>query len=81
MSAFVFERAFDLAVVFVLATIFIADEQMFWLAASFVLMFLVALVVAGLYPEILIRLSIFCVQKQWMRWSRVFEFLANVLRG
>ena len=81
VSAFVFERALDLAVVFVLAALFIADEHMFWLAASFVSMFLVALVVAGLYPEILRQLSVFCVQKQWMRSSRLFEFLANVLRG
>lgn len=81
MSAFVFERALDLAVVFVLAAMFIADEHMFWLVASFVALFLVALVVAGLYPEILRRLSFFCVQKQWMRSSRLFEFLANVLRG
>lgn len=81
MSAFVFERALDLAVVFVLAAMFIADERMFWLAASFVSLFLVALVVAGLYPEILMRLSVFCVQKQWIRSSRLFEFLANVLQG
>ena len=81
ISAFVFERALDLAVVFVLAAMFIADERMFWLAASFVSLFLVALVVAGLYPEILMRLSVFCVQKQWMRSSRLFEFLAKVLQG
>ena len=81
MSAFVFERALDLAVVFVLAAMFVADERMFWLAASFVSLFLVALVVAGLYPEILRRLSVFCVQKQWIRSSRLLEFLANVLQG
>ena len=81
MSAFVFERALDLAVVFVLAAMFITDEHIFWLAASFVSLFLVALVVAGLYPEILMRLSFLCVQKQWMRSSRFFKFLANVLRG
>lgn len=81
MSAFVFERALDLAVVFVLAAMFVADERMFWLAASFVSLFLVALAVAGLYPEILRRLSVFCVQKQWMRSSRLFEFLTNVLQG
>jgi uncharacterized protein (TIRG00374 family) len=81
MSAFVFERALDLAVVFVLAALFIADEHMYWLAASFVSMFLVALVLAGLYPEILRQLSVFCAQKQWMKFSRMFEFLANVLQG
>jgi uncharacterized protein (TIRG00374 family) len=81
VSAFVFERALDMAVVFVLAALFISDEHMFWLAASFVSMFLVALVVAGLYPEIIRQLSVFCVQKQWMKLSRLFEFLANVLQG
>jgi uncharacterized protein (TIRG00374 family) len=81
MSAFVFERALDLAVVFVLAGMFIADEHMFWFAASFVSLFLVALVVAGLYPEILMRLSVFCVQKQCMKFSRLFDFLARVLQG
>jgi uncharacterized protein (TIRG00374 family) len=81
MAAFVFERALDLIVVFALAAIFIADTRMFWLAASFVALFLVALVVAGFYPEILMRLSVLCVQKQWMRSSRLFEFLANMLRG
>lgn len=81
MSAFVFERALDLAVVFVLAAMFIADERMFWLAASFVSLFLVALVVVGLYPEILMRLSVICVQKEWMKLSRLFAFLANVLQG
>jgi len=81
MSAFVFERALDLIVVFALAAIFIADVRMFWLAASFVSLFLVALVVAGLYPEILMRLSVFCVQNQWMKFSRLFEFLAKVLRS
>lgn len=81
MAAFVFERALDLIVVFALAVIFIADVRMFWLATLFVALFLGALVVAGLYPEILMRLSVFCVQKQWMRSSRLFEFLAKVLQG
>lgn len=81
MSAFVFERALDLAVVFVLSAIFIADEHMFWFAASFVSLFLFAFVVAGLYPEILRQLSLVCIQKQWLKFSRLFEFLANVLQG
>ena len=81
MSAFVFERALNLAVVLVLTAIFVADKHMFWLAASLVSLFLISLVVAGLYPEVLRRLSVFCVEKQWMRFSRLFEFLANVLRA
>lgn len=81
MSAFVFERALDLAVVFSLAAIFIADVRMFWLAASFVALFLVALIVVGLYPETLRRLSVFCAQKRWMKFSRSFEFLGKVLQG
>jgi len=47
----------------------------------FAALFLGVLVVAGLYPEIPRRLSGFCVQKQWMRSSRLFEFLAKVLQG
>jgi uncharacterized protein (TIRG00374 family) len=81
MSAFVFERALDLIVVFALAAMFIADIRMFWLATLFVALFLVTLVVAGLYPEILMRLGVFCLQKQWVRASRLFEFLAKVLQG
>lgn len=81
MSAFVFERAFDLAVVFVLATVFIADEQMFWLAFAFVSFFLSVLLLAGLYPEVLKRLSIICARKQWLQTSRLFAFLANVFGG
>lgn len=81
MAAFVFERALDLIVVFALATIFIADTRMFWLASSFVSLFLVALVVAGLFPKILMRLSFLCMQKQWMRLTRLFDFLAKVLQG
>ena len=81
MAAFVFERALDLAVVFGLAAIFVADEHMFWLGASFVSLFLVTLTVAVLYPEILRRLSLFCGQKQWMKLSKLLEFLANVLQG
>lgn len=81
MAAFVFERALDLIVVFALAAIFIADVRMFWVAATFVALFLSVLVVAGLYPEILRRLCFFCVQKKWMRFSRFFEFLANVMQG
>jgi uncharacterized protein (TIRG00374 family) len=81
MAAFVFERALDLIVVFALATIFIADVRMFWLAASFVLLFLVALAVFGLYPELLRWLSLFCEQKQWMRLSRLFDFFVNALQG
>jgi uncharacterized membrane protein YbhN (UPF0104 family) len=80
-SAFVFERALDLAVVFALASIFIADVSMFWLAATFVSLFLVSLIVAGLYPEILMRMSAFCVQKRWLDLSRVCEFIANILIG
>lgn len=81
MAAFVFERALDLIVVFALAAIVIADVGMFWLAASFVSFFLVALVVSGLYPEILRQLSVFCARKQWMRLFRLFDFLAKVLHG
>jgi uncharacterized protein (TIRG00374 family) len=81
MSAFVFERALDLVVVFTLAAIFIADLLMFWFAASFVALFLVALAVSGLYPEILIRISSLCLKKQWAIASRMFNFLATVLQG
>lgn len=81
VSAFVFERALDLAVVFVLAAIFIAEKHIFWLAASFVSLFLAALVVAGLYPEILMRMSVFCMQKRWIRASRMFDFFVKVLQG
>jgi uncharacterized protein (TIRG00374 family) len=81
MSTFVFERALDLIVVFALAAMFIADIRMFWLATLFVTLFLVALVVAVLYPEKLMRLGVFCLQKQWVRAFRLFEFLAKVLQG
>ena len=81
MSAFVFERALDLAVVFALATLFIADLHMFWHAFFFLSWFIIFLIVIVFHPEILRPLSIFCAQKQWIRLSRFFEFLINVLQG
>ena len=81
ISAFVFERALDLAVVFALALLFIADQQMLWLAFFFVSLLLGGLLVAVLYPELLMLLRIFCPQNQWMRFSQFIEFLINVLHG
>ncbi len=81
ISAFVFERALDLVVVILLAAVFIADMSMFWLALSFVSLCLATVVVAGLYPENLKRLSDFCLEKQWSKFSKLFSFLAQVLVG
>lgn len=81
MSAFVFERALDLVVVFFLAAMFVPEVHMLWLAFSFVALFLVALVVAGVYPEQLKRFGLYCLQSRRIKFYRFFEFLANVLLG
>lgn len=81
MSAFVFERALDVIVVFFLAVIFIADMRIFGLAASFASLLLLSLVLAGLNPEKFIRLSCYCLEKKWLRFMRIFDFLANVFVG
>lgn len=81
VSAFIFERTLDLIVVFALAIVYVTDLNMLWLAALFVSLLLVALVVATLYPEILRRYSVFCMQIKWIRFSRLLEFLVNVLLG
>lgn len=81
ISAFVFERSLDLAVVFFFAAMVIPDLQMIWLAFSITVLFLVSLFVAVIHHKKITQLGLYFMQKRWLEMSRFFKFLANVLES
>jgi uncharacterized membrane protein YbhN (UPF0104 family) len=81
MSAFVFERALDLVVVFCLATLWVVDTQMFVVAATFVLV-LLALVGLVMYrPKVLEALGMVFVGYGFERVGRLLRFVAKAMAG
>lgn len=81
MSAFVFERALDLVVVFCLATLWVVDIQMFVVAATFVLV-LLALVGFVMYrPKVLEALGMVFVGYGFERVGRLLRFVSQAMDG
>lgn len=81
MSAFVFERALDLVVVFCLATLWVVDSQMFVVATTFVLVFLVLVGLVMYRPKTLDDLGIAFVGYGFGRVGRLLRFVAQAMAG
>jgi uncharacterized membrane protein YbhN (UPF0104 family) len=81
MSAFVFERALDLVVVFCLATLWVVDTQMFVVAATFVLVFLVLVGLVIYKPMTLDALGMALIGYGFGRVGRLLRFVAQAMAG
>jgi uncharacterized protein (TIRG00374 family) len=81
MSAFVFERALDLVVVFCLATLWVVDTQMFVLAAMFVFVFLVLVGLVMYWPKVLEALGMTFIGYGFERFGRLLSFVAKAMAG
>jgi uncharacterized membrane protein YbhN (UPF0104 family) len=81
MSAFVFERALDLVVVLCLATLWVVDREMLFLAAAFVCLFLLAVGLVMFQPGWLGAFASFFAAKGWLRLARLLRLVADGLVG
>jgi uncharacterized protein (TIRG00374 family) len=81
MSAFVFERALDLIVVFCLAVLWVVDNQMFIVTATFVITFMVVVGVFMFKPKLLEVMSIYFLGKGCVRVGRFLFFLSQAMAG
>ena len=81
MSAFVFERALDLVVVFCLATLWVADTRMFAVAATFVFVFLVVVGWVIYKPKALDALGMTFTGYGFGRVGRLLHFVAKAMAG
>ena len=81
MSAFVFERALDLVVVLVLASLWVVDHKMFGMAAAFVFVTLLIVGSAMLKPDLLIASAAVFAVRGWLRLARLLDFVADALKG
>jgi len=81
MSAFVFERALDLIVVFCIASVWVVDWPIFGLAATFVSLFLLSIGLVMFRPFWLQAIGSVCESKGFGRLARLLFFLAESLTG
>jgi uncharacterized membrane protein YbhN (UPF0104 family) len=81
MSAFVYERALDLVVVLCLASLWVVDQEMLFLAAAFVCLFLLAVGWVMFKPGWLGALASFFAAKGWLRLARLLHLAADGLVG
>jgi uncharacterized protein (TIRG00374 family) len=81
MSAFVFERALDLLVVFCLATLWVVDTQMYIFASTFVLVFLALVGLVMYRPKALNALGIAFIYYGFGRVGRLLRFVAQAMAG
>jgi uncharacterized protein (TIRG00374 family) len=81
MSAFVFERVLDLLVVFCLATLWVADSQMFAVALTFVGTFLIVVGFLIFKPKLLENLSDVFFTNGWNRVGQLLSFLSEAMAG
>lgn len=81
MSAFVFERALDLVVVLCLASLWVVDQKMLVLAASFVCLFLLAVGLVMFQPGCLGALASLFAAKGWLWMARLLRLVADGLVG
>lgn len=80
-SAFVFERALDLVVVFLLACFSISDPQLFYIALTFVLLFLLLVASLIAYPNVLTFCASECDDRGLLKFRGILQFLAVSMAG
>lgn len=81
MSVFVFERALDLVVVLCLASLWVVDQQMLVVAASFVCLFLLVLGFVMFHPGWLGASASFFAAKRWLRLAQLLRLVSDGLMG
>lgn len=81
VAAFVYERAVDLIVVLLLATLVIRDKDLFAFAVGFVVVFLAALVIAAFSPSLLTKASASLRLYQLKKLARICLILRDALSG
>jgi uncharacterized protein (TIRG00374 family) len=81
VAAFVYERAFDLLAVLILASFYINRGDAFVFVTVFVLLFLAVIVLMAMKPRLLGRLAINLRAMQARRLSRMAKILSRGLSG
>lgn len=81
ISAFIFERALDLVVVFCLAALWVVDAQMFVVGSTFVGLLLLVVGFLMHKPNILEVLGIALIGKRWGRLGLLLRLLAQAMAG
>lgn len=81
LSAFVYERAFDLVAVLMISALAITRTDLFFLAVGIVVTFLVVLVFAALNPCWLTRVSVYLRFHRLKKFSRICVTLRDGLSG
>jgi uncharacterized protein (TIRG00374 family) len=81
LAAFVYERAFDLIVVLLLATLLIGQKDIFVAAFGFVLLILAALILVALNYRLVTKLIYYLRLKNCHRMAKIFRILRDGLSG
>lgn len=81
ISTFIFERAFDLVAVLLLASIAISRPDLFIFVLLFVAAFIATLIFFAYYPKFLLRVSESFLRRGFLRIAKIMMTLCNGLRG
>jgi uncharacterized protein (TIRG00374 family) len=81
LAAFVYERAFDLIVVLLLATLLIGQKDIFVAAFGFVLLILAALILVALNSRLVTKLIYYWRFNNCYRMAKFFRILRDGLSG
>lgn len=81
ISAFVYERAFDLIVILLLSALAIKRTDVFFLVLTFVFMFLGAVLAFALHPQWLTRVAAYLRRRRLKRLARICQTLRDGVAG
>lgn len=81
ISTFIFERAFDLVSVLLLASITISRPDLFIFVLFFIGAFISTLIFFAYYPKFLLRVSESFLRRGFLRTAKIMMTLCNGLRG
>lgn len=81
ISTFIFERAFDLVAVLLLASIAISHPDLFIFVLFFVAAFISVLIFFAYYPNFILRVSELFLRRGFLRTAKIMMTLYNGLRG
>jgi uncharacterized protein (TIRG00374 family) len=81
ISTFIFERAFDLVAVLLLASIAISRPDLFIFVLLFVAAFISTLIFFAYHPKFLVRVSESFLRSGFLRIAKIVMTLSNGLRG
>ena len=81
ISVFIFERAFDLVALLLLASIAVSSPDLFIFVLLFVATFISTLIFFACYPNFLLRVSESFLRWKFFRTARTLMIFCNGLRG